>query len=394
MTPAVPPTTRTRRWLKPVIGIVLIALVAWGWQKTRTQTPERPNWRQQTVPVRVATAVQEPLVVRLKALGTVTPLNTVTVRSRVDGELVRLGFEEGQRVDAGDLLAEIDPRSFRIQLAHAEGTQKQNLAELENARGELKRYRDLRQGNYVSAQDLANQEARVRQFEGRQDSDQAAVDEARLQLQYTRITAPVSGRVGLRAVDVGNLVRSGDEAGIATIAQTTPISVLFTIPEAELPAVLDAVQAQADLPVEAWDREERQLLASGTLASLDNRIDTATATLRLRARFANADERLFPNQFVNIRLQVSDRQALVIPDAAVQFGAKGSFVYVIGQDNKSSMRSVRLGASESGRISVLEGLQPGERVVLEGLDNLRDGTEVEIIDGQPDAAASAAADNA
>ncbi|MBD9370253.1 MdtA/MuxA family multidrug efflux RND transporter periplasmic adaptor subunit [Xanthomonas sp. XNM01] len=394
MTPAVPPTTRSRRWLKPVIAIVLIALVAWGWQKTRTQTPERPDWRRSAIPVRVAEVSQEPLLVRLKALGTVTPMNTVTVRSRVDGELVALRFEEGQRVDAGDLLAEIDPRTFRIQLAQAEGTQQQNLAELQNARGELKRYRDLQQGNYVSAQELANQEARVRQFEGRQASDQAAVDEARLQLQYTRITAPVSGRVGLRAVDVGNLVRSSDEAGIATIAQTTPISVLFTIPEAELPAVLDAVQADAALPVEAWDREERQLLASGTLASLDNRIDTATGTLRLRARFDNADERLFPNQFVNIRLQVSDRQALVIPDAAVQFGARGTFVYVIGEDSKSTMRTVRLGASESGKISVLEGLEAGERVVLEGLDNLRDGTDVQIVEDPADSAAPADAGDA
>lgn len=331
----------------------------------------------QPTPVRVARALRAPLAVQLHALGTVTPLQSVTVRSRVDGELLRVEFEEGQRVEAGQLLAQIDPAPFRIRLAQAEGQQRQNLAELENARIQLQRYRDLAKGSYVSAQDVANLEAQVRQFEGRREIDQAAVDEARLQLDYTRITAPVAGRVGLRQVDVGNLVRSGDAEGIVTIAQTSPISVLFSIPETSVPAVMAAVRRDAALPVEAWDREERRLLARGTLSSIDNRIDTDTGTLRLRALFE--DEHLFPNQSVNIRLQLGNDETLSIPDAAVQFGSQGTYVYVIADDDTASVRSVVLGAGSGGRVEVLEGLEAGERVVLEGIDRLRDGAPVEVV---------------
>src|SRR5690606_35559250 len=222
-------------------------------------------------PVRVVAAERGPLELELKALGTVTPLRTVTVRSRVDGELLRVAFEEGQQVRAGQLLAEIDPAPFRIQLAQATGQQKQNLAELENTRIQLQRYRDLAGGNYVSAQDVANLQAQVRQFEGRRDSDQAAVDEARLQLDYTRIVAPIDGRVGLRNVDVGNLVRTGDDEGIVTITQTRPISVVFALPETDVPAVAAAARREGRPPltVQAWDRDERRLLATGTLSSID-----------------------------------------------------------------------------------------------------------------------------
>ncbi|HRO87982.1 MAG TPA: MdtA/MuxA family multidrug efflux RND transporter periplasmic adaptor subunit [Chiayiivirga sp.] len=338
------------------------------------QGGERPP-----TPVRVAPAAREKLAVQVKALGTVTPLQSVTVRPRVDGELLRVVFEEGQQVRAGDLLAEIDPASYRIQLAQAQGQQKQNLAELENARIQLRRYQDLSKNAYVSAQDVANLQAQVRQLEGRRDSDQATVDEARLQLQYTRIVAPVSGRVGLRTVDAGNLVSSSDTDGIASIAQTRPISVLFSVPENVLGQVVDAVRRNPDLAVQAWDREERNVLASGTLGSVDNRIDTDTGTLRLRALFDNGDDALFPNQFVNVRLQLGDDEALVIPDAAVQFGSQGSYVYVVNDDGTASVKPVVLGASSEGRVAVLDGIEAGTRVVLEGIDRLREGAKVEIV---------------
>ena len=365
--------------IKAVVAIAVLCLLLFGWRKCSAAQEEESEWDQPPTAVRITPAVQEDLVVRLKALGTVTPLQTVTLRSRVDGELVRLAFQEGQQVKAGDLLAEIDPRSFKVQLAQAQGQQKQNMAELDNAQGQLDRFRELQSKHFVSAQDLSDQQARVRQFQGRRQSDQAAVDEAQLQLQYTRITAPVAGRMGLRNVDVGNLVRSGDEGGIATITQLSPISVLFTLPESELPAVIDAMRNDPQLKVEAWDREERTLLATGTLASLDNRIDTSTGTLKLRALFQNADESLFPNQFTNIRLQVSSANSVVIPNAAVQFGSKGTYVYVIGDDDTSSMRPVVLGAADGERVAVREGLKPGERVVLEGLDRLREGSKVEVV---------------
>ena len=345
-------------------------------------------------PVRVAPVQRAPLAVQLRALGTVTPLHQVTVRSRVDGELLRVEFEEGQRVEEGALLAQIDPAQYRIRLAEAEGQQRQNLAELENTRIQLRRFRDLAQSDFVAAQDVSDLEARVRQLEARREIDQAAVDEARLQLEYTRITAPVAGRVGLRQVDAGNLVRSGDTEGIVTITQTRPISALFSIPETQVPSLLDAVRRNPDLPVEAWDREERRLLATGTLSSVDNRIDTATGTLRLRALFE--DDRLFPNQSVNIRLQLGNEETLSIPDAAVQFGSQGTYVYVIDAEDTASVRPLMLGASSDGRVEVLEGLEEGERVVLEGIDRLRDGARVEVVqvDGEPAPALEEQADEA
>lgn len=392
------PATHTARRLPRLFGLataLTVLLTACGGSDTAGPGQGRPGMRaERVIPVRVVEAVREPLQVRSKALGTVTPLNTVTVRSRVDGELVRIAFAEGQQVAAGQLLAQIDPRPFQVRLDQALGTQKQNQAELENARRQLARFAELQQQAYVSAQDLANQQSLVRQLEGRLQSDQAAVDEARLQLDYTRITAPAAGRVGLRQVDVGNLVRSGDADGLVTITQTSPISVLFTVPENALPPLLDAVRQQPDLAVEAWDREERQLLASGTLTSLDNRIDTATGTLKLRASFDNTDMALFPNQFVNVRLHVSQADAVVIPNAAVQFGSKGTYVYVVNADDTASLRDVVLGAADGERVAVVSGVAAGERVVLEGIDNLREGARVQVVADPADAPATDKADDA
>ncbi|MBN8481573.1 MAG: MdtA/MuxA family multidrug efflux RND transporter periplasmic adaptor subunit [Xanthomonadales bacterium] len=385
---------RTLRILLVLLALAAIAVVGWWWSGRAEPAPAqagRGGWRNSSepTPVRVARVVRAPLAVQIKALGTITPLQSVTVRARVEGELVKVAFEEGQHVEPGQLLAEIDPAPFKVQLAQAQGQQKQNLAELENTRIQLQRYRDLARSAYVAAQDVANLEAQVRQFEGRREIDQAAVDEAKLQLGYTRITAPVGGRVGLRAVDAGNLVRASDAEGIATITQVRPVSVIFSIPESELPAVTAAVRRTPDLPVEAWDREERRKLADGTLSSLDNRIDAATGTLRLRALFANADESLFPNQFVNVRLQVSNEATLSIPDAAVQFGKNGTYVYVIRPDDTATVREVKLGANSGSRVAVLDGLAQGERVVLEGIDRLDEGKKAEIV-ADDDAKAPAA----
>lgn len=395
----------SRRFVRPALialAVLLAAVLVWRGMGGAAPEPDAgrggwgPDGERPPTPVRVSTAARERLSVELKALGTVTPLKSVTVRPRVDGELQRVVFEEGQQVEAGALLAEIDPASFRIQLAQALGQQKQNLAELENARIQLRRYQDLSDAAYVSAQDVANLQAQVRQLEGRREIDQAAVDEARLQLQYTRIVAPITGRVGLRTVDAGNLVSGGDEVGIATIAQTRPISVLFSVPENALGAVIDAVRRDPDLTVQAWDREERNVLATGRLSSLDNRIDTETGTLRLRALFDNDDGALFPNQFVNARLQLGDDETLVIPDAAVQFGSEGTYVYVVNDDDTAGVRPVVLGAGSGGRVSVLDGLEAGARVVLEGIDRLREGAPVEVVAdaGEEDGEAGAPAQDA
>lgn len=383
MSAPLPPSSRTRRLFKLLLLLAVLAVAAIAWRVFAPAPADKAAPAAAATPVRVATVAREDLVVRLKALGTVTPLHTVSLRSRVEGELLRLAFREGQHVNAGDLIAEIDPRPYQVQLARALGTQQQNLAELDNAQTQLRRFVELQSKHFVSAQELSDQQSRVRQLQGRRQTDQAAVDEARLQLQYTRITAPVAGRMGLRNVDVGNLVRSGDTEPLATITQTMPISVLFTVPEPDLPAVVAAVRTTPQLTVEAWDREERQALGDGVLSSLDNRIDTATGTLKLRAQFANADETLFPNQFVNIRLQVSSSDAVVIPNAAVQFGSKGTYVYVIAADDTSHLRNVVLGPADGERVSVREGLRAGERVVVEGIDGLREGAKVEVVAQDP-----------
>lgn len=372
-------TAPHRRRFPRYLLLLFIGLVVPTWLWWQGRAPTTAAATAAPTPVRVAIALREDLRVRIKAQGTVTPLHTVTIRSRVDGELVRLAFEEGQHVEAGQLLAEIDPRPYRAALAQAQGTQRQNRAELDNAHRQLRRYRDLHGQRFVSTQELSDQQAKVEQFEARLLADQAAVDAARLQLDYTRILAPVAGRMGLRDVDVGNLVREGDEDGIATLTQTTPISVLFTIAETDVPAVVEAARAQPRLVVEAWDREERRHLGDGALASLDNRIDPSTGTLRLRALFANADESLFPNQFVNVRLQVANRDSVTIPNAAVQYGSQGSYVYVVGGDGGAAMRKVTLGAADGERVAITAGLAAGERVVLEGIDGLRDGGKVDVV---------------
>lgn len=378
----------SRRWLIG-LAVLLGALLLW-WLlpgKPATKKEGSSPW-DGPVPVRLTEVGSGDFHIELKALGTVTALNTVNVRSRVDGELVKVFFEEGQLVEAGDLLAQIDPRPYQVALQQAEGTLAQNQAQLKNAEIDLARYQGLYAEDSIAKQTLDTQQALVGQYRGTVKSNQAAVAEARLNLDFTRIRAPISGRLGLRQVDLGNLVRSSDTTPLVVITQVEPIAVNFTLPEKDLPPVLARVRDNQKLRVEAWDRGEQQRLAEGELHSLDNQIDVATGTVKLKARFTNAGEQLFPNQFVNVRLRVETRQqATLIPSAAVQFGARGTFVFVLGEGDKVQIRDVRIAASDGATSLVEEGVKVGERLVLEGIDKLKDGSQVQVIGNEPGALA-------
>ncbi len=392
------PSRFRRSWLVYTVLVVVFSAGVWyfGFRSAPAQDPSRTSFRKRfaaiPAPVRVVPAEKRNLDVYLKAIGTVTPLNTVTVRSRVEGQLLRVAFEEGQRVKQSQLLAEIDPTPYQIRLAQAEAQQRQNASQLATAKSDLDRFRQLNAQALVSAQQLEAQQALVAEREGAVAADRARVDEARLQLAYTKIEAPISGRAGLRTVDVGNLVRANDASGLVVITQTQPIAVLFTVPEVDLPKVVEPLRAGEALPVEAWDRSEQTRLASGEVRTFDNKIDLATGTLRLKAEFPNEDEKLFPNQFVNVRLKVRTlRDTVVIPAAAVQFGSRGTYVYLITSENTSTIRNITIGPSDGNYQAVTQGLSGGEPVVLEGLDRLREGKNVIVVGDEP---APVAADGA
>lgn len=331
------------------------------------------------VSVQVAVVKRGEIDVTVDALGTVTAYNTAVVRARVDGQLLNVNFREGQMVKAGELLATIDPRPFQIALDQASGQLRRDEALLANARVDVERYRELLAKDSIARQQLDAQQALVSQYEGAVQSDRAQVDNAKLQLGFTRITAPLGGRLGLRQIDAGNMVHASDANGIVTITQTQPINVIFAIPADQLGAVQARLHTGAQLAVDVWDRDGHQRLAQGRLLTVDNQIDTTTGTVKLKAQYANADNMLFPNQFVNARLRVDTRKdATLLPVAAIQRGTQGSFVYVVGQDHTVSVRPVVLGTQSGEVVAVDKGVAADEQVVIDGADKLRQGAKVEI----------------
>ena len=376
-----------RIWLAVVVVIAIIAgVIAWAVLRTPASAPAAkgrggfdPNAR--PLPVVAAPARKGNIDVRIDALGTVTPRNMVVVHSRVDGQLMSVGFREGQTVKAGDLLAQIDPRPFEVQLTQANGQMARDQAQLKNAQVDLERYRTLLTQDSISKQQVDTQEALVRQYQGAVQSDQGAIDNARLQLTYARIVAPISGRVGLRQVDPGNMVHASDANGLVTITQVQPITVIYPVPEDNVPRIVKRVQSGQEVAVEAFDRSGKNKLATGRLLTFDNQIDTATGTVKLKAEFPNQDAALFPNQFVNVRMAVETRQDVTLaPTAAIQRGAPGTFVFLVKQDQSVAMTPVKLGATEGENAEVQSGLEPGNLVVVDGADKLRDGSKVELVD--------------
>ncbi|MBX9914765.1 MAG: MdtA/MuxA family multidrug efflux RND transporter periplasmic adaptor subunit [Pseudomonadaceae bacterium] len=369
-----------RPWL--ISAVVLVALVLVVQQLAKSNTPAREGKKAaqgSEFLVSAASVVRRDLPVYFNGLGTVTAYNTVTVRSRVDGELLKVLFAEGQEVKAGDLLALIDPRSFRVALEQAEGAQQRDQAQLKNAQIDLERYRGLFAQDSIAKQTLDTQAALVNQYQGTLKANQAAVNQAKLNLQFTEVRAPISGRLGLRKVDVGNFISAADTTGLVVITQVQPIAVLFSLPEQQLPLIRQQLNTGKPLPVQALDRNQSQSLAAGELATLDNQIDITTGTLKLKARFTNSDNALFPNQFVNVRLLAQTLpDALVVPANAVQRGTQGSFVYVLDNSDRVHLRNISLGAVSGEQLQVLSGLQAGERVVTEGVDRLREDMQVKV----------------
>lgn len=403
-------TPQRRRWLGRLWVVpVLLMIVAVGWHYWPGAAPSGGRSEQagrgrrfgggagagaMTIPVTPASVQKGDVPITLTALGTVTPLATVTVKTQIAGQLTQVAFQEGQIVHAGDFLAQIDPRPYQLTLAQAQGTLLKDQALLKQAQLDLARYRKLAAQDSVAQQTVDSEVSLVQQYQGATKTDQAQIDTARLNLTYCHIIAPVSGRVGLRQVDVGNYVQTSDTNGIVVITQMQPMDVAFTLPEDNLPTVVGRLRAGTALPVTALDRTQTTRLATGTLKTLDNVIDTSTGTIKLKAEFDNRNEALFPNQFVNIQLLVDTlRDALVIPAAAIQRGAPGTFVYKINAAAHTvSVAVVALGPSDGHLVSITQGLALGDMVVVEGADKLRDGAEIQLPGDAPPKAGAAGSD--
>lgn len=387
---------KRRKWLIPALiidaAIIVVIAVVWVLHATPSQAQAKaPRAGAGGMPVVAAPAAKSDIEVSLDALGTVTPLATVTIKPQVSGQLMQLAFQEGQLVQKNDFLAQIDPRPFQAALMQAEGQLARDQAQLEEARIDLKRYETLVAQDSIAQQQYDAQKATVHQDEGIVKTDQAAIDTAKLNLAYSHIVAPLSGRVGLRQVDPGNYVQTSDPNGVVVITQIDPISVIFTLPEDNVQKVLQRMQSGAILQVTAFDRSGATRLATGKLLTIDNQIDPTTGTVKLRALFDNKELSLFPNQFVNVRLLIDQlHDATVVPSSAILRGAPGTYVYVVNADKTVAVRPVTLGPAQGDRQSVTAGLEPGDVVVTDGSDRLREGAKVSL-PGSDEAAAGAAA---
>lgn len=374
-----PVVSRRSFWLRVAIAGAIVVLAAFFFLRRdgagARAARDRPATRM--VPVVTATARAGDMPVYLNGLGTVTALNTVTVRSRVDGQLLGVNYREGQLVARGAVLAQIDPRPFQVQLLQAEGQRAKDEATLKNAQLDLERYRVLVAQDSIPRQQLDTQVATVNQLEATLESDRAQIESAKLNLTYSRITAPIAGRVGLRLVDMGNMVHATDPNGLVVITQIDPIAVVFTIPGDQLPPVIAKMRSGERPTVEAWDREIQNRLASGALEAVDNQIDESTGTVRLKAIFANPGRSLFPNQFVNARMLLDVlHQVVMIPTAALQRSPQGTYVWVVGPDGAVQMRNVEVQHTEGDQSALRQGLSAADVVVTEGVDNLQPGTKV------------------
>ena len=380
--PAASPGWSRRRllgWLLPAVAVAAVAVWLILSRGGNAQAAKTRSAAAREIPVVGLPARTGDLGVYVAGLGTVTPVSTVTVRSRVDGQLINVAFVEGQVVRDGDLLAQIDPRPFQVQLLQAEGQLAKDQAALENARIDLKRYQTLMEQDSIPKQQLDTQVATVNQDEAVLKSDQAQVESAKLNLVYSRITAPISGRVGLRLVDAGNMVHAADGGGLVVITQLQPITVLFTVPADRLPAVLEQTRAGHRLAVEAWDRDLKNKVATGWLLAVDNQIDPSTGTVRIKALFPNEDLALYPNQFVNARLLVDTlRGVTLIPTAALQRSPQSTFVYVVGKDGTVDMRNVEVQLTEGDDTAIRGSVAAGDVVVVDGVDKLQPGAKVAL----------------
>jgi len=392
--------TKTRWWLW-ILVLAVMALGIWYFRSSRAASQAAnsaaPGAASKgkggtgggsfAVPVIVAPAQRGDLPVYFNGLGTVTAFNTVTVRSRVDGQLISVAFKEGQFVHEGDILAQIDARPFQVQLEQALGQLAKDQAQRRDAEANLERFKLLFKEGVIPQQQLDTQAALVGQFDGAIASDQAQINNAKLQLTYSHITAPISGRIGLRLVDAGNIVHASDTNGLLVITQLQPISVIFSLPQDQLPQVMAKLRSGTQLPVEAYDRDDTAKIAAGKLQTIDNQIDVTTGTYKLKSIFSNEDNSLFPNQFVNVHLLVDTKRNLtVVPAAAIQRGPQGTYVYAAGSDNTAKIRVVTISQTSGNSVGLSAGLNPGDVVVIDGQDKLQDGTKI-----NPSAASGASA---